>query len=103
MTITVQADASMRGLGAALIQNGEPIAFVGKSLAAMDKRYANIEREPLTIVFACKMFHTYLYGRTFTGGSDHKPLELIHLKNWPLLLPDCHSILLKLQQYDLTI
>ena len=62
--VTVQADASVRGLGACLIQkhNGEnqPIAFASKSLTDGETRYANIERELLAIVFACQHFSTYL-------------------------------------------
>ena len=47
LPVTVQADASLRGLGACLIQkhNGEdqPIAFASKSLTDTETRYANIE------------------------------------------------------------
>ena len=83
--VTVQADASLRGLGACLIQkhNGEdqPIAFASKSLTDAETRYANIERELLAIVFACQCFSTYLLGRSFVAESDHKPLEMIAMKN----------------------
>ena len=45
--VTVQADASLRGLGACLIQKhnteDQPIAFASKSLMDMETRYANIE------------------------------------------------------------
>ena len=47
LPVTVQADASVRGLGACLIQkhNGEdqPSAFASKSLTDTETRYANIE------------------------------------------------------------
>ena len=46
-----------------------------------ETRYANIEQELLAIVFGCEKFHTYLYGRSFVVESDHKPLEMICLKN----------------------
>ena len=41
--VTVQADASQRGLGARLLQEGEPIAYASKSLTDTETRYANIE------------------------------------------------------------
>ena len=51
--VTVQADASQRGLGVCLLQDGQPIAYTSKSLTDTETRYANIERELLAIVFAC--------------------------------------------------
>ena len=41
--VTVQVDASQRGLGACLLQEGEPIAYASKSLTDTETRYANIE------------------------------------------------------------
>ena len=79
--VTVQADASQRGLGASLLQDGQPIAYASKSLTDTETRYANIERELLAIVFACQRFNTYILGRPFTVESDHKPLEMIHQKS----------------------
>ena len=64
--VIVQADASLRGLGACLIQDDRPIAFASKSLTGAVSRYANIERELLAIVFACTHFYTYLQGCSFT-------------------------------------
>ena len=43
LPLTVPADASKHGLGAAL-QPGEPVAFASKSLSETEQRYANIER-----------------------------------------------------------
>ena len=41
--ITVQVDASMRGLGAALLQSDHSVAFASKALSDAETRYANIE------------------------------------------------------------
>ena len=78
--VTLQCDASLKGQGACIIQDGQPIAFVSKSLTDVETRYANIKRELLAIVYGCEKFHTYLYSRTFIVETDHKPLE-ISLKN----------------------
>ena len=72
---TVQVDASGLGLGATLIQNGKPIA--SKTLSPDEKRYANIEREMLAVVFGGERFHNYVYGTRLTIQSDHKPLEMM--------------------------
>ena len=79
--VTLQCNASLKGLGARIIQDGQPIAFASKSLTDTETHYANIERELLAIVYGCEKFHTYLYSRTFIVETDHKPLEMISLKN----------------------
>ena len=99
----VQADASLRGLGTCLIQDGKPIAFASKSLTGAESRYANTERELLAIIFACTWFNTYLQGHRFTGQSDHKPLEMIHLKSMHNTHPHLQRMLLQLQKYDMEI
>ena len=98
--VIVQADASQYGIGAALIQDGKPVAFASKSLSATEQRYANIEREMLSVVFACERFHTYLSGRTFLIQNDHKPLEMIQLKNLKAAPPRLQRMLLRIQSYD---
>jgi len=107
----IQVDASLKGLGAALIQEDpdEPgkervIAYASKSLTPTETRYANIERECLAVVFGVEKFHTYIYGApTVTVESDHKPLEAIHLKNLAQAPPRLQRMLLRLQPYDIEI
>ena len=107
LPVTVQADASLRGLGVCLIQKhkgkDQPITFASKSLTDVEMRYANIERELLAIVFACQRFSTYLLGRSFIVESDHKPLEMIAMKNLANAPPRLQRMLLELQRYDVTI
>ena len=101
--ITLQVDASTKGLGATLLQDGKPIAFASKALSDIETRYANIERELLAVVYGCERFHTYLFGRSFVAESDHKPLESIQLKNVIAAPPRLQQMLLRLQPYDVTI
>ena len=101
--MTVQVDASQRGLGACLLQEGKPIAYASKSLTDTETRYTNIERELLAIVFTCQRFNTYVLGRPFTVESDHKPLEMIHQKSLASAPPRLQRMLLQLQRYDVTI
>ena len=93
----------MKGLGAALLQDGQPVAFASKSLDLTQSNYPNIDREMLAIVFGINRFHTYLYGRPFKIISDHKPLEMILHK--PLLKapPRLQRMLQKVQGYDFTV
>ena len=99
----LEVDSSMKGLGAALLQDGQPVAFASKSLDLTQSNYPNIDREMLAIVFGINRFHTYLYGRPFKIISDHKPLEMILHK--PLLKapPRLQRMLQKVQGYDFTV
>ena len=49
--ITVQCDASQTGLGAALLQEGQPLAFASSALTDTETRYAQIEKEMLAVVW----------------------------------------------------
>ena len=42
--VTIQCDASQTGLGAALMQNGQPVAYTSRALTDTDIRYAQIEK-----------------------------------------------------------
>ena len=101
--LTIQADASKDGLGACLLQDGCPLSYASRALSGTEQNYAQIEKELLAIVFAAKRFHQYIYGKTVTVQSDHKPLEVIfkkHLSKSPARL---QRMLLQLQCYDLDI
>ena len=99
----IQVDASLRGLGVVLLQEGKPIAFASKALHDAETRYANIERELLAVVFGCERFHTFVYGKQFVVESDHKPLEMIQHKPLTAAPPRLQRMLLRLQPYDMTI
>ena len=52
--VTVQVDASKKGLGAALLQEGHPVAFASKALTPTEQQYANIECEMLACIFGAE-------------------------------------------------
>ena len=85
------------------MQQNKPVAFASKAPTDVESRYANIERELLVVVYGCKKFHTYLYGRNFIVPSDHKPLEVINLKHLTAAPPRLQRMLMRLQPFDLTI
>lgn len=97
--LTLEVDASLKGLGAALIQQS-PIAFALKSLTPTQSAYSNIEREALALVQGVQRFHTYLYGRHFTVVTDHKPLVMLHQKPIHRAPPRLQCMFLKLTGYD---
>ena len=75
--LSIQCNASAQGLGAALLQEGRPLAYASRALSDTETRYATIEKEMLAIVFALEKWHQYTFGRPLTVYSDHKPLEAI--------------------------
>ena len=101
--LVIQVDTSQRGLGAALLQANGPIAFASKSLTETESRYSNIEREMLGIVFGLERFHQYVYGRHVEVHPDHKPLESIYTKHLFAAPPRFARMLLRIQQYDVSI
>ena len=84
-------DASKSGLGAALIQLGQPVAFASRALTPAETRYAQIEKELLAIVYACEKFDVYVYGRTeVTIQSDHSHWSA-YLRNLSTQLPCAYN------------
>jgi len=53
----------------------KPITFASCSLASAERKYLQLEKEGLTVVFGVKKFHSYLFGRHFEITNDHKPLQ----------------------------
>ena len=54
-----------------------PIAFASRTLAPAERKYLQLDKEALSIVFGVKQFHQYSYCRQFIIHSDHKPLMYI--------------------------
>jgi transposase InsO family protein len=85
-------DASPVGLSAVLTQyhrekmnSEELIMCISKALTEIEKRYSQIEKEALAVVWAVERLNIYLLGNSFELRVDNKALELI-LRN-PLSKP----------------
>ena len=102
--VTIQCDASPSGLGAALMQNGQPVAYASRVLTPSETRYAQIKKELLASVFACDRFKAYIYGRDRVSiASDHKLLEMIVLKPLSSASKRLQRMLPQLQKYTLDV
>lgn len=75
-------DASNYAIGSVLSQNVNgkdlPISYASRTLNKHEEKLSTIEKELLAIVWACKHFRPYIYGRKILINSDHKPLQYLH-------------------------
>lgn len=102
--VTLQCDASEKGLGATLLQNGQPVAFASRTLSQVEQRYAQIEKECLAIIFGCSKFSQYITRREkITVETDHKPLQPIFKKSLLAAPSRLQRMLLRLQRYNLEV
>ena len=61
-----------------------PIAFISRTLSPAEKKYSQLEKEGLAIIFAVKKLHQYLSGRKFKIYSDHQPLKYLFTETRPI-------------------
>lgn len=98
--ITIQADSSMAGIGAVLVQSGKVVEYASRALTKTEMNYAMIEKELLAIVFAFERFDSYVYGKHVTVETDHRPLQSIHRKSLGSAPKRLQRMFLRLQRYS---
>lgn len=99
----IQSDASRKGLGAVLLQDGKPVIYASRSITEAEKNYSNIERELLSVVFALERLHHYVYGYTVIVQTDHLPLVSIWKKSIAANSTRLQRLLLRLSQHDIDL
>ena len=110
-SVKLDTDASSYGLGAVLSHvdddgNERPIEYISRTLSDAEKRYSQIDKEALSIIWSIKRFNRYLLGRHFTLVTDHQPLVQIFGKK--KLIPEMTANRLAryavfMQNYDYSI
>lgn len=82
LPISISCNASGHGIEAVLchiLEDGleRLIMFVSKSLTNSEKNYSHMEKEALSIIFAVKKFHRYIYGKKFTIVTDNSAVSIL--------------------------
>ncbi|KAL4333290.1 hypothetical protein GQ457_07G010380 [Hibiscus cannabinus] len=72
---SLETDASSRGIGAILSQNGRPLAYLSKTLGPRHTDLSIYEKEYITILMEVTKWRHYLEGRPFVIKTDHEPLK----------------------------
>lgn len=62
-----------------------------------------MEKEMLAILFGCKRFYQYVYGRRFTVETDQRPLIFIIKKQLAAAPVRLQRMILQLHRYDIDI
>lgn len=84
-TFQLQTDASDHGVGAVLLQDSHPIAFVNKALGPHTRGLSTYDKEYLAILVAVDQWRSYLQHGEFVIFSDHR--RLMHLNDQRLHTP----------------
>jgi hypothetical protein len=74
-------DASHRGLGCVLIQDGQVVCYASRQLRKNEGNYPIHDLELATVVHALKIWRHYLIGHRCEIYSDHKSLKYIFTQN----------------------
>lgn len=97
----IETDASAKGLGAVLMQDNHPIAFISKALSIRQQALSVYEKELLAIIMAVKQWHHLLIIKHFIIKTDQQSLK--HLLDQKVVTPLQQTWLSKLLGYDYEI
>ncbi|KAL4020667.1 hypothetical protein IC575_019448 [Cucumis melo] len=71
----IYSDASKKGLGCVLMQQGKVVAYASRQLKIREHNYPTHDLELAAVVFALKIWRHYLYGEKIQIYTDHKSLK----------------------------
>lgn len=101
---TINTDASNYAIGAVLLQDGQPVSYISRTLNKHEMNYSTTEKEFLAVCWAVKYLRPYIYGRQFKLQTDHQAIAWLHKKYMGSdLNPKLQRWLLGLGEYNMKI
>jgi hypothetical protein len=77
----IETDACATGIGAVLMQQERPIAFLSKALGPKHQDVSIYEKEFLALIMAVEKWRPYLQRQQFIIRTDHKSLSYLSEQN----------------------
>ncbi|KAA0051193.1 ty3-gypsy retrotransposon protein [Cucumis melo var. makuwa] len=74
-SFVIDSDASKKGLGCVLMQQGKVVPYASRQLKSHEQNYPTHDLELTAMVFALKIWRHYLYGEKIHIFTDHKSLK----------------------------
>ncbi|KAL0556805.1 hypothetical protein IC582_005322 [Cucumis melo] len=74
-SFVIYSDASKKGLGYVLMQQGKVVAYASRQLKSHEQNYPTHDLGLAAVVFALKIWRHYLYGEKIQIFTDHKSLK----------------------------
>jgi len=98
---TLETDACDYGLGAVLMQENHPVAYLSKPLCPKNQALSTYEKECMAILMAVEKWRPYLQHKEFIIKTDHK--SLLYLTEQRVHTKLQHKALLKLMDLQYKI
>lgn len=67
---TVETDASQVGIGAILMQEHHPVAYISKALSPRNQLLSVYNKELLALIYAVEKWHSYMSIQPFIIRTD---------------------------------
>ncbi|KAA0036944.1 pol protein [Cucumis melo var. makuwa] len=100
-SFVIYSDASKKGLGCLLMQQGKLVAYASRQLKSHEQNYLTHDLELAAVVFTLKIWRHYLYGEKIQIFTDHKSLKYFFTQNELNMRKVAHSATLITKQAPL--